>query len=59
MCRTGRLISLNSLMNSAKRIRWRIMLLTLLGRERPQLAAEVLFCDIEIQLLKAYASKKN
>lgn len=39
-------------------IAWRIMLLTLLGRECPQLAAEVLFCDIEIQLLKAYASKK-
>jgi hypothetical protein len=40
-------------------IAWRIMLLTLLGRECPQLAAEVLFCDIEIQVLKAYASKKN
>jgi len=31
----------------------------LLGRECPQLAAEVLFCDIEIQVLKAYASKKT
>lgn len=39
-------------------IAWRIMLLTLLGRECPQLAAEVLFSDLEIQVLMA-SSKKN
>ena len=39
-------------------IAWRIMLLTLLGRECPQLAAEVLFSDLEIQVLTA-SSKKN
>ena len=40
-------------------IAWRIMLLTLLGRECPQLPAEVLFCDLEIQVLKAHAKKKD
>ena len=39
-------------------VAWRIMLLTLLGRECPQLAAEVLFSDLEIQVLIA-SSKKN
>ena len=39
-------------------IAWRIMLLTLLGRECPQLAAEVLFSDLEIQVLVA-SSKKD
>ena len=39
-------------------IAWRIMLLTLLGRECPQLAAEVLFCDVEIEVLKAHAKKR-
>ena len=40
-------------------IAWRIMLLTLLGRECPQLAAEVLFCGIEIEVLTALAKKKT
>jgi len=40
-------------------IAWRIMLLTLLGRECPQLAAEVLFSDVEMQVLKAWAKKKS
>lgn len=40
-------------------IAWRIMLLTLLGRECPQLVAEVLFSDIEIEVLKAQAKKKD
>ncbi|MDP2366820.1 IS4 family transposase, partial [Rhodoferax sp.] len=40
-------------------IAWRIMLLTLLGRECPLLAAEVLFCDVEIEVLKALAKKKT
>jgi hypothetical protein len=39
-------------------IAWRIMLMTLLGRECPQLSAEVLFSDIEMGVLKALAKKK-
>ncbi len=40
-------------------IGWRIMLMTLLGRETPELPAEVLFSDIEIRTLRAYAEKKT
>ena len=40
-------------------IAWRIMLMTLLGRESPELPAEVLFSDIEIRTLRAYAKKKT
>jgi len=40
-------------------IAWRIMLMTLLGRETPELAAEVLFSDIELRTLRAYAKKKR
>ncbi len=39
-------------------IAWRIMLMTLLGRETPDLPAEVLFSDIELRTLRAYAKKK-
>jgi len=39
-------------------IAWRIMLMTLLGRETPQLPAEVLFSEVELRTLKAYAKKK-
>ena len=35
------------------------MLMTLLGRECPELHAEVLFSDIEIKVLSAHAVKKN
>lgn len=38
-------------------IGWRIMLMTLLGREMPQLPAETLFTDIEVRTLCAYARK--
>jgi hypothetical protein len=38
-------------------IAWRIMLLTLLGREMPALPAEVLFSDVELHVLRAYAKK--
>jgi hypothetical protein len=38
-------------------IAWRIMLLTLLGRQCPELAAEVLFSDLEIQVLVANSKK--
>jgi hypothetical protein len=40
-------------------IAWRIMLMTLLGRETPELPAEVLFSDIELRTLKAYAKKRG
>jgi len=39
-------------------IAWRIMLMTLMGREMPELPPEVLFPDIEIEVLRAYAKKK-
>jgi len=40
-------------------IAWRIMLMSLLGRETPELPAEVLFSDIELRTLRAYAKKKR
>jgi len=40
-------------------IAWRIMLMTLLGREIYELPAEVLFSDIELRILKAYAKKRD
>jgi hypothetical protein len=39
-------------------IGWRIMLMTLLGRQTPELPPEVLFSDIELQVLNAYSKKK-
>lgn len=39
-------------------IAWRIMLMTLLGRETPELPAEVLFSNLEIKVLSAFAKKK-
>ena len=40
-------------------IGWRIMLMTLLGRETPELPPEVLFSDIELHVLRAYAKKNG
>jgi hypothetical protein len=40
-------------------IAWRIMLMTLLGRETPALPAEVLFSDVELRTLHAYAKKND
>lgn len=40
-------------------IAWRIMLMTLLGRECPGLPAELLFSDIELEVLTAHAVKKT
>lgn len=40
-------------------IAWRIMLMTLLGRETPTLPAEVLFSNIELRTLRAYAKKND
>jgi hypothetical protein len=39
-------------------IAWRIMLMTLLGRETAELPPEVLFSNIQLQVLRAYANKK-
>ena len=39
-------------------IAWRIMLMTLLGRETPELPAEILFSDVELRTLDAYAKKR-
>jgi len=39
-------------------IAWRIMLMTLLGRQYPDLPAEMLFSDAEIEVLQAYAKKR-
>jgi hypothetical protein len=51
--RLGRAIAINLV------IAWRIMLMTLLGRETPELSAEVLFSDIELRTLRAYAKKNG
>jgi len=40
-------------------IAWRIMLMTLMGRETPELPADVLFSDIEVEVLQAYAKKRR
>ena len=37
----------------------RIMLMPLLGRTCPTLPAEILFSDIEIEVITAYAKKNN
>ena len=39
-------------------IAWRIMLLTLMGRQCPELPAEVLFSDIEIKVLRLDQKKR-
>jgi len=40
-------------------IAWRIMLMTLMGRDMPGMPADLLFSDIEIRTLQAYAKKKD
>jgi len=40
-------------------IAWRIMLMTLLGRETPDLPAEVFFSDIELEVLEAFAKTRR
>lgn len=40
-------------------IAWRIMLMTLLGREMPGLPAEILFSNLELKVLRAHAKKKS
>lgn len=40
-------------------IAWRVMLMTLSGREEPALPLEVLFSDLEIEVLTAYANSRR
>ena len=40
-------------------IGWRIMLMTLLARDVPDMPAEIMFSDIELKVLEAYAKKNN
>lgn len=40
-------------------IAWRIMLMTLLGREVPELPAELLFSELELKVLGAFAKSRN
>ncbi len=40
-------------------IAWRIMLMTLLGRDEQEHAPEELFSDIEIDVLHAFAKERN
>ena len=40
-------------------IAWRIMLMTLLGREDPDLPAQLLFLDLEIRVLGAFAASRR
>ncbi len=39
-------------------IAWRIMLMTLMGREMPNLPPDVIFSDLEMEVLEAYSKKK-
>lgn len=38
-------------------VAWRLFLLTLLGRDQPELAPEVVFSELEIQVLRAFAAE--
>ena len=38
-------------------VAWRIMLMTLMGRETPDLPPDVLFSEIELHVLRAHAKK--
>ncbi len=40
-------------------IAWRIMVMTLLGRETPDLPMEIAFSDAEVKVLQAFAQKKT
>ena len=40
-------------------IAWRIMVMTLLGREVPKLPAQIMFTDIEIEVLAAWAGRQR
>jgi len=51
--RLGRAVAIHAV------IAWRIMLMTLLGREAPDLPPDVLFSDLELQVLHAYAQRRR
>lgn len=40
-------------------IAWRVMLMTLLAREAPDLPAEVIFTDLELEVLTAFANSRR
>ena len=40
-------------------IAWRVMLMTLLGREVPELPAEILFSDLELQVIGDFAQSRR
>lgn len=40
-------------------IAWRIHLMTLLGRDHPELSPDILFCELEIKALKAFAARQR
>jgi len=40
-------------------IAWRIMLMTLLGRQQPELPADLLFGDLELEVLGAFAKSRR
>ena len=40
-------------------IAWRLMLMTLLGREVPEYDAELMFTDIELRFLADYAAEEE
>jgi len=40
-------------------VAWKIMLMTLLGREVPDLPADILFTDLELEVLHAYAETRR
>lgn len=51
--RLGRAVAMHAV------IAWRIMLMTLLGREAPELSPDVLFSDLELRVLDAYAQRRR
>ena len=40
-------------------IAWRVMLMTLLGREVPELPAEILFSDLELRVIGDFAQSRG
>ena len=51
--RIARAVAINAV------IAWRLLLLTLLGRDTPELPAELLFSEIEIRLLEDFAQLRR
>ena len=40
-------------------IAWRIHLITLLGRDHPELSPNILFCELETKALKAFVARQR